>query len=107
MRRQHLPITSLPAWAKLNDVNLIDIQVQHLGSSKGFGLVTERLLTSEATFDTPTLLLVPPDLILSADAIEEHAKVDRHFRQLLDAAGGKVCAPGPDRDSSAMGADSV
>lgn len=90
MQREYLPITALPAWSKLNDVNFLDIKVQDLGGTKGFGLVTERALSSKDTFDIPTLLLVPRDLILSAEAIEEHAKVDQHFRQLLDAAGGKV-----------------
>ncbi len=90
MHLEQLPITALAPWSKLNDVNFLDIKVQHLGSSKGFGLVTERALSSKNTFDIPTLLIVPHDLILSAEAVEEHAKVDHHFRQLLEVAGGKV-----------------
>jgi len=90
MQREQLPIAALPAWSKLNDVNFLDIKVKDLGGSKGFGLVAERALSSEDTFDIPTLLIIPHDLILSAEAIEEHAKVDQHFRQLLDVAGGKV-----------------
>jgi hypothetical protein len=90
MRRAELPITALPAWSKLNDVNFLDIDVNDLGGSKGFGLATERALSSKDTFDTPTLLIIPHDLILSAEAIEEHGKVDKHFKQLLDVAGGKV-----------------
>jgi hypothetical protein len=73
----------------LNDVTFLDTEVRDLGT-KGFGLVTQRALSSHDTFDTPTLLLVPHDLILSAEAIEEHAKVDHHFRGLLDAAGSHV-----------------
>jgi hypothetical protein len=91
MYREQLPITALLAWSKLNDVNFLDIKVQSLGASKGFGLVTERTLSAKDTFDIPALLIVPHDLILSAEAIEEHGKIDQHFRQLLDAAGGKVC----------------
>jgi hypothetical protein len=91
MYREKLPITALPAWSKLNDVNFLDSKVSDLGGSKGFGLVTERALNSKDTFDIPTLLTVPLDLILSAEAVEEHAKADHHFRQLLDAVGGKVC----------------
>jgi hypothetical protein len=90
MRRSQLPITALPAWSKLNDASFIDIGVQDLGDAKGYGLGTERALSSKDTFDVPTLLIVPHDLILSAEFIEEHAKVDQHFRQLLDVAGGKV-----------------
>lgn len=76
--------------SKLNDVNFIDIKVQESRESKGFGLVTERALSSKDIFDIPTLLSIPHDLVLSAEFIEEHGKVDQHFRQLLDAAGGKV-----------------
>jgi len=90
MRRSHLPITALPAWSKLNDASFIDICVKDLGEAKGFGLATERTLSSKDTFDVPSLLIVPHDLILSAEAVEEHAKVDHHFKQLLEAAGGKV-----------------
>lgn len=89
MRRTKLHISALPAWCKLNDVTFIDTTVKET-EGKGSGLVTERDLSSQDTFDTPALLLIPHDLILSAEAIEEHAKVDHHFRHLLDAAGGKV-----------------
>jgi len=95
MRREQLPITALPAWSKLNDVTFLDTKVQDLGGSKGFGLVTERTLNSKDIFDIPTLLTIPHDLILSAEAIREHGKVDQHFRQLLDAAGGKVFSETP------------
>jgi hypothetical protein len=90
MHPEELPITALPAWSKLNDVHFLDISVQNLGGSKGFGLLTDRPLSSQDTFDIPTLLTIPHDLILSAEFIEEHAKVDQHFRQLLELAGGKV-----------------
>ena len=93
MRRAQLPITALPAWSKLNDASFIDISVHDLGEEKGFGLATGRRLSSKETFDVPTLLAIPHDLILSAEAIEEYAKVDQHFKQLLEAAGGKVRRP--------------
>jgi hypothetical protein len=89
MRRATLPISALPAWCKLNDVTFLDIAVKELGF-RGFGLITERGLSSEDTFEIPTLLLVPHDLVLSAEAVEEHGKVDHHFKQLVDAAGKNV-----------------
>jgi hypothetical protein len=92
MRQEQLSLAALPAWSKLNDVSFIDISVQDLSDSKGSGLVTSRALSSKDTYDIPTLLVIPYDLILSAEAIEEHAKVDQHFRELLEVAGGKVCA---------------
>lgn len=36
-------------------------------------------------------MVVPKDLVLSSEAVEEWGKVDGHFRELLDRAGGKVC----------------
>lgn len=95
MYRDHLPLTALPAWCKLNDVNFLDSKVEDLGGSKGFGLITERSLNSKETFDIPTLLTIPRDLILSGGAVEEHAKADGAFRQLIETAGGKVCFEDP------------
>ena len=87
-----LPITALPAWSKLNDVNFLDIRVEELGSSKGFGLVTSRGLNSKDTFDAPTLMIIPNELVLSAEAVEEWGKVDAHFKEVLERVGGKVCS---------------
>ena len=89
MRRAQLPFTALPAFYKLNSVSIFDLKVSDIPES-GLGLVTECALNSQDTFDIPTLLDIPHDLFLSAEFIEEHAKVDHHFHQLLDAAGGKV-----------------
>lgn len=89
MRRTELSVSALPAWAKLNDVVFYDIGVKDI-ETKGFGLVAERVLSSEEAFDVPALLRLPKDLVLSAETIQEHSKVDKHFRELLSAAGGVV-----------------
>jgi hypothetical protein len=89
MRRAELPISALPAWAKLNDVIFYDISVHDI-EGKGFGLAAGRSLSSENAFDMPVLLRIPKDLILSSEAVEEHAQVDKDFRQLLAVAGGMV-----------------
>jgi hypothetical protein len=88
MKTVQLPITALQAYAKLNDISFQGVGVRELGE-KGFGLVADRPLDAETT-SSPNLLHIPHELILSAEAIEEHAKFDQHFRQLLDAAGEKV-----------------
>lgn len=88
-RKTQLPISILPIWSKFNNVTFLDTSVKALGT-RGFGLVTERALNSHDTFDSPNLLLIPRDLILSAEAIEEHSKFDHHFKALLNAAGGTV-----------------
>ncbi|KAL2073420.1 hypothetical protein VTL71DRAFT_10744 [Oculimacula yallundae] len=89
MQIPHLPITALPAWSKLNDVDFFDIHVSDLGSSKGFGLVTTRALNSKDVYDVPTLLAVPNELVLNYDAVDEWANVDDHFGELVEKAGGK------------------
>lgn len=89
MRLAELPISALPAWTKLNDVNFYDISV-HDTEEKGLGLVADRSFSSEDSFDMPVLLRVSKDLVLSKEAIEEYARIDKHFRELLIAAGGVV-----------------
>jgi hypothetical protein len=89
MRRTQLPITTLQAYSKLNDISFFGIAVQDLGP-KGFGLIAEQSISSETADDTPCLLTIPHGLILCAQTIEEYAKADQHFHQLLEAAGGRV-----------------
>jgi hypothetical protein len=89
MRKTHLPITALEAYAKLNDITFQGVGVLELGA-KGYGLAAERPLGSEHLADTTHLLRIPHGLVLCTEAIEEHAKFAQNFHQLLDAAGGKV-----------------
>ncbi|KAK3373559.1 hypothetical protein B0T24DRAFT_529383 [Lasiosphaeria ovina] len=84
-----LPIEGLPVWAHLNNVTLTNVKIANTGD-KGFGVVCDSHLTTEAsdeTLDTPALLTVPHDLVLNAEAVQEYAKEDRTFRELLDAVG--------------------
>lgn len=90
MRHGQLPLSALPAWAKLNDVDFYDVRVQYL-PGRGHGLATTRSLSSEEIFDSPTLLSIPQNMILSAEAIEEHTRTDKHFRELRRVAAFTVC----------------
>ncbi|KAJ3522396.1 hypothetical protein NM208_g12873 [Fusarium decemcellulare] len=128
-----LSIAAFPAWARFNDVEFTNAELQET-EGKGIGLVAARDLkatTTQSEKDTTTtttsinaeggeasgadgkegeraraatgsesgtaiddidrnqtkLIRIPHDLVLSATAIEEYAKVDQNFRQLLDAAG--------------------
>ena len=90
MSWQALPIETLPAWCLLNDITFVDVKVADT-KAKGYGLVCDRnLSTEDSTYDIPTLLTVPHSLVLNAEAVEQYAKEDKNFRQLLDAAGHKV-----------------
>ncbi|KAH8687596.1 hypothetical protein BGZ60DRAFT_363831 [Tricladium varicosporioides] len=90
MRREQLPITVLPHWSKLNNVSFTGVTVEDLGGSRGFGLVAGKELSSRDSDDSEVLLTIPHELVLSAEAVRNHAKLDRHFQELLSAAGGKT-----------------
>lgn len=102
MKRQYLPIETLPAWAKLNGVIFNGVEVKHLyaedGSDKGSGVVvtSEKLiLDGEGTGDAEcddarqpgVLINVPHDLVLSLELVDTCAKSDRYLKEVLDAAG--------------------
>lgn len=97
MAPPHLPITALPAWAVLNNISFPNVKVQEI-PGKGFGLVCERGLSTktDATSEiTQTLITIPHDLVLNVEAVEEYAKEDKNFKQLLDVAGHPVFTPSP------------
>jgi len=85
-----LPIENLPAWAYLNDVSFHNAKVTST-KGKGYGVVCSKSVeATDGTWDAPALLTVPHDLVLNAAAVDEYAKEDRNFRQLLDAVGHHV-----------------
>ncbi|KJK83085.1 hypothetical protein H634G_01213 [Metarhizium anisopliae BRIP 53293] len=83
-----LPIDTFPAWAHLNDVQFTHVNLQDVGEGKGFGLVAhEDLESAEADGTSKGLVTIPHDLVLSAEAVEDFAKVDHNFKKLLEAVG--------------------
>ncbi|KAF6844857.1 set domain-containing protein [Colletotrichum musicola] len=89
MASSQLPLETLSTWAMFNDVDLVDVEAREIPGC-GLGLISNKALSrEEETFDIPTLLRIPHELVLSAEAVENYAKVDRNFRELLDAAGHK------------------
>ncbi|KAI0134546.1 SET domain-containing protein [Xylariales sp. AK1849] len=87
MRRGEFSLNALPAWCAFNDVNFIDVNVADV-EGRGYGLVAERGLRNDHdNVEVPTLLTIPKDLVLSAEAVDEYAKVDKNFRDLLEATG--------------------
>ncbi|KAJ6440526.1 SET domain-containing protein [Purpureocillium lavendulum] len=80
-----LPLDAFPAWALLNDVSFTGVQLGDT-ADKGFALVAERELGASEANGRP-LLSIPHDLILSAEAVDEYAKVDLNFKQMLEVAG--------------------
>ncbi|KAF4168982.1 hypothetical protein CNMCM6936_000393 [Aspergillus lentulus] len=90
MRRNYLPIEAMSSWAKLNGISLEGIAFQKLhgeeGTDKGSAIVaTAEKIDKEAEADT--LLTVPSELALTFEYVHNHAKIDRHLRDVLDAVG--------------------
>ncbi|KAK1700467.1 SET domain-containing protein [Colletotrichum godetiae] len=89
MASTQLPLETLSTWAMFNDVDLVDVEAREIPGC-GLGLLSNKELSrEEETFDIPTLLRIPGELVLSGEAVENYAKVDKNFRQLLEAAGHK------------------
>ncbi|KAK1827851.1 hypothetical protein QBC39DRAFT_165036 [Podospora conica] len=87
MTATELPIEGLPVWAHLNDVGFANVKVTE-SDGKGYGVVCQKKLSiQDDTIDKPALLSVPHALVLNYGAVEEYAKEDRNFRQLLEAVG--------------------
>ncbi|GJC98278.1 SET domain-containing protein [Colletotrichum higginsianum] len=89
MAASQLSLETLFTWAMFNNVDLVDVEAREIPSC-GLGLISNKDLSrDEETLETSTLLRIPHELVLSAEAVENYAKVDKNFRQLLDAAGHK------------------
>lgn len=92
MSPPRLPIDTLPAWALLNGISFTNAKVQNI-PGKGFGLISEKdykVDHDSKPKSSSTFLTVPHDLVLNVAAVEEYAKEDKNFKQLLDAVGHQV-----------------
>jgi hypothetical protein len=100
MRRDYLPIEALTPWAKLNGISLEGIAFRKLqgadGTDKGSAIVAT-VEKNDGEDEADTLLTVPSDLALTSEFVHNHAKIDRHLREVLDAVGdfGRVCYRSP------------
>ncbi|KAG8168847.1 hypothetical protein KVR01_001596 [Diaporthe batatas] len=85
MPRPRLPLESLPVWTSFNNGVFSNVQVEPV-PHKGSGLVAKK---HSVAIGTLPLISIPHSLVLNSEAVEEYAKEDRSFRQLLDACGHK------------------
>ncbi|KAI0108303.1 SET domain-containing protein [Daldinia grandis] len=86
MRRGHFSLDDLPAWSTLNGVAFLNVAVANI-DGRGNGLVAKKdLISQEGDSEPLALLKIPKELILSAEGVEEYAKENKYFRQLLDTA---------------------
>lgn len=87
-----LPSEAFLPWAMLNDVHFTRTVPGVVTGRGGALLAKERL--DAASDASPVLLRVPRDLILSLERVQEHAKVDKDLREVLESLGdfGRVSA---------------
>ena len=80
MQRSELPLTFLDSWAKINDISLYNVKIGNV-KGRGFGIVA-----GETIDESPnsTLVVIPKELVLSAESVHDWAKTDTHLRDLLD-----------------------
>ena len=90
-----LPIETLRPWAKLNGAlfNGVGVGTQSGYEDRGSTIISRQKLVADGSLEP--LMVVPRDLILSLERVQEHAKCDRDFLAVLDALGdfGRVSHP--------------
>ncbi|KAK0310553.1 hypothetical protein LTR01_003706 [Friedmanniomyces endolithicus] len=80
-----LPPEAFLPWAKLNDI-AFSLVLPGVSMGKGGALLASNELNSN--HGTPqALITVPRPLILSLERVNEHAKVDKDFREVLESLG--------------------
>ncbi|KAJ5676915.1 uncharacterized protein N7477_002548 [Penicillium maclennaniae] len=93
MKREHLPLGSLPAWLKLNGIDANGVAFQQLGSNesgadRGNALVAMEKISSDGSDTSPVVLLrVPSELVLSLETVHDYSESDHHLRDVLEAVG--------------------
>jgi hypothetical protein len=89
MKRASLPVDFLSTWAKFNGVlyNNVAVWTVTTGTeNRGAGVVAlESRYCAEG--EAVNLMVVPKGLVLSLGLVEDHAKSDKHLREVLEAVG--------------------
>ncbi|KAK6217622.1 hypothetical protein LQW54_003344 [Pestalotiopsis sp. IQ-011] len=89
MRRgdHHAALSTFSQWCAFNDAQLKDIVLASESGKGNYFKATQDLSNDEDNAETPVLLTVPKDMVLSAEALKQYAKVDHNFRDIYDAVG--------------------
>ena len=81
-----LPVSAFQPWANLNGAVFNGVKVGPLPGyeDRGSTVIAERDLSGG---DEDPLMVVPRDLVLSLEGVQNHAKSDKNLQELLDALG--------------------
>lgn len=87
----HYDLDRLQKWATASGITFLAAAPAHI-PGRGVGLVATRDLEADAGDEPCQILEVNSDLILSMDAVRQHALFDSDFREVLESIGdlGKV-----------------
>lgn len=80
----HLDLAQTQEWARMSGISFSAASATRI-PGRGIGLTADRDLTAFAE-----VLSVPEDLVLSVDAIKQHAQFDSDFRELFDSLGASA-----------------
>lgn len=83
MHLQKLPVSAIPAWAKVNGISLNGVTISQLTGDRGLGVVGDGGNSDR----TGPLMRVPAELILSVQNVFVFAESDQHLREVLEATG--------------------
>ncbi|EMC99180.1 hypothetical protein BAUCODRAFT_120475 [Baudoinia panamericana UAMH 10762] len=81
-----IPSEAILPWATLNDVSFT-ATVPGVVAGRGAALIAKHPIPANQNGELQTLLTVPRDLILSLERVQDHAKVDRDYREVLECLG--------------------
>lgn len=81
-----LPSASFRLWIKHNEIQFAHT-VPGAVDGKGSALLAEECLDDNKNDYATVLMVVPKDLILSLGRVQEHAKEDKEFREVLESLG--------------------
>jgi hypothetical protein len=93
MKKGDFPLDGLPGWCERHGAELHGVEVAHI-EGQGIGWITQQSLKDEGGVgEHPTqLLVVPGDVIISANHVGQYAVANAKFHQLLAAIGYEVSA---------------
>ncbi|KAK4997094.1 hypothetical protein LTR66_003445 [Elasticomyces elasticus] len=74
----------MQTWADFNGISIQGVRVGPLPGHEERGSTVIATRSLSGTEQAP-LIKVPHDLVLSLTAVQQHAKVDQDFRQVLEA----------------------
>ena len=83
MLREPLPISLLSLWSDLNNVEFNNVVVSASETERGVGIWA----SGDSVAESPNLVRVPRELVLSVQTIWEFAKSDHQLHSILAALG--------------------